>query len=123
MKKLLTSVGYGLRGVGYTLRTQRNFRIQAAFAIAVAIVGLWLRISVGEWLAVVLATGMVLAAELLNTAVEALADAVHPERSEGIGRAKDAAAGAVLVASIAAGLIGLVVFGPKLWELINGRIV
>ncbi len=123
MKRLLTSIGHGLRGIGYTLRTQPNMRLHLLATIAVAIAGAWLKISAGEWLAAVVACALVVGAELFNTAIETLCDAVHPERHPLIGHAKDTSAGAVLVASIAAGVIGLVVFGPKLWELINGRIV
>lgn len=123
MKKLLTSIGHGLRGIGYTLRTQPNMRLHLLAAIAVAVAGAWLKISPSEWLAVVIACALVVGAELFNTAIEALSDAVHPEQHPLIGHAKDTSAGAVLVASIAAVVIGLVVFGPKLWELINGRIV
>ncbi len=123
MKRLLTSIGHGLRGVSYTLRTQPNMRLHLLAAIAVAIAGAWLKISAGEWLAVIIAAALVTGAELFNTAIESLCDAVHPEQNPLIGHAKDTSAGAVLVASIAAGLIGLVVFGPKFWELIYGRIV
>lgn len=117
MKRLLTSIGHGLRGIGYTLRTQPNMRIHLLAAVVIAIVGAWLKISAGEWLAVIIATALVTGAELFNTAIESLCDAVHPELHPLIGHAKDISAGAVLVASIAAGLIGLIVFGPKLWEI------
>ena len=100
MKRWLTSVGNGVRGLRFAYRTQRNFRIQSAALFAVAAVGLWLEVSTGEWLAIALASGLVLTAELLNTGLEALADTVHPERAEGIGRAKDAAAGGVLLSSV-----------------------
>ena len=119
MKRWLISVGNGIRGIGYALRTQRNFRIQIASAITVVIAGFWLKISAGEWLAITLASGLVLTAELLNTGLEALADTVHPERAEGIGRAKDAAAGGVLLSSVVAGVVGVIVFGPKLWSLLT----
>jgi diacylglycerol kinase (ATP) len=117
MKRWLTSVGNGLRGIGFALKTQRNFRIQLASAIAVVLAGFWLKISTGEWLAIALASGLVMTAELLNTGLEALADTLHPERAKGIGRAKDAAAGGVLLSSAVAGVVGLIVFGPKLWEI------
>jgi len=116
MKRLLTSIGHGLRGIGYTLRTQPNMRLHLLAAIAVAIAGALLRISAGEWYAVIIAIALVSGAELFNTAIESLCDAVHPELHPLIGHAKDTSAGAVLVASIAAGVIGLIVFGPKLWE-------
>ena len=119
MKHWLTSVGNGVRGIGYALKTQRNFRIQLASAVAVVIGGFWLKISTGEWLAIALASGLVMTAELLNTGLEALADTVHPQRAEGIGRAKDAAAGGVLLSSLVAGAVGVIVFGPKLWDLVT----
>ncbi len=58
-------------------------------------------------------------AEAFNTALEALADAVHPERHEGVGRAKDVAAGGVLVAAIAAAVIGAAIFGPRILALLG----
>lgn len=119
MKRWLTSVGHGLRGIGYAARTQPNFRIQMAMLITVLAAGYWLEISAGEWLAIVLASGLVLTAELLNTGLEVLADTVHPERAEGIGRAKDVAAGGVLLSSVVAGVVGVIVFGPKLWSLLT----
>ena len=123
MKRLLTSIGHGLRGIGYTLRTQPNMRLHLLAAIAVAIAASWLKISAGEWFAVIIATTLVTGAELFNTAIESLCDAVHPDQHPLIGHAKDTAAGAVLLASIAAGVIGLIVFGPKLWQLINAKII
>ena len=123
MKRLLTSIGHGLRGIGYTLRTQPNMRLHLLAAIAVAIAASWLKISAGEWFAVIIATILVTGAELFNTAIESLCDAVHPDQHPLIGHAKDTAAGAVLLASIAAGVIGLIVFGPKLWQLINAKII
>ncbi len=117
MKRLLTSIGHGVRGIGYTLRTQPNMRIHLLAAIVVAIAGIWLKISAGEWFAVIVAAALVTGAELFNTAIESLCDAVHPGQHPLIGHAKDTSAGAVLVASITAALIGLIVFGPKFWEL------
>jgi len=117
MKRLLTSIGHGLRGIGYTLRTQPNMRIHLLLAIAVAIAGGWLNISAGDWLAVIVAITLVTGAELFNTAIESLCDAVHPDQHPLIGHAKDTSAGAVLLASIAAGVIGLIVFGPELWKI------
>ena len=119
MKRRLASFAHAFRGIGAALRSEPNLRLQLLAAIAVAIAGWWLEIRAGEWLAVIVAMALVLVAELFNTALEALADAVHPERHEGIGRAKDAAAGAVLVAAIAAAAIGAIVFLPKLLEKLS----
>lgn len=107
------------RGIATVFRTEWNFRIHFAIATIVTVAGLTFRISAGEWLAVILSAGLVLLAELFNTALEYLADAVHPEADRGVGMAKDAAAGAVLVAAIAAALVGAIIFLPKAWTWLS----
>ena len=79
--------------------------------------GWWLHISMGEWLAVVLAMGMVIGAEALNTALEFAVDLAQPEWHELARDAKDVAAAGVLVCSLSAAVVGALVFGPKLWAL------
>lgn len=107
------------RGVRTVFRTESNFRIHFAIASLVVLAGFTFRISAGEWIAVVLSAGLVLLAELFNTALEYLADAVHPEADRGVGMAKDAAAGAVLIAAIAAALVGAIIFIPKAWDWLS----
>ncbi len=97
-----------------TFRTQTNARIHAAATVAAIALGGSLQISRGDWCWLVVAIAMVWAAECTNTALESLADATAPDPSPRVGRAKDAAAGAVLCASIGAALIGLLVLGPPL---------
>lgn len=103
------------RGLVTVLRTEWNFRIHAVVALLITIAGIVFRISEGEWLAVVLSVGLVFMAEVFNTALEYLADAVHPEADRGVGMAKDAAAGGVLIAAVAAAVVGAIVFLPKVW--------
>jgi diacylglycerol kinase (ATP) len=103
------------RGLATVLRTEWNFRIHAVVALLVTIAGIVFRIGEGEWLAVVLSVGLVFMAEVFNTALEYLADAVHPEADQGVGMAKDAAAGGVLIAAVAAAVVGAIVFLPKVW--------
>lgn len=105
---------WAIRGAGFVLRTQTSARIQLTAAIAVIGAGLFFGISRLEWLAVVAAIGAVLAAEAFNTALESLADAVHPERHPLVGQAKDCAAGAVLLTAIAAAAIGFIIFFPRI---------
>lgn len=88
-------------------------------AVLAVVIGFVLGLSAGEWVAVVLAIGIVMATEVVNTAIEYLADAVHPEMDPGIRRAKDAAAGGVLIASVAAAAVGAIVYLPKLWEWVS----
>jgi diacylglycerol kinase (ATP) len=106
-------------GLAYVLASQHNARIHALASVAVVAAGLALGVSRLEWCALLAAIAMVWAAEALNTALETLADAVAPGRDPGVGRAKDAAAGAVLAAAIGAAGIGLLVLGPHLWALLR----
>lgn len=92
-------------------------RVHVVVGVVVVVCGLVLRVSAVEWAVLVLAMGLVVTAEVLNTAVERLADRVSEEREEAIRVVKDAAAGAVLVAAVAAAGVGMVVFGPKLWAM------
>ena len=103
-----------LRGIAGMLRSEHNTWIHAAATVTVVAAGLALGISAGEWLAVVLAVGLVWVAEAVNTAIEALGDAVTQQPHPLIGRAKDVAAGAVLLAAIVAVVVALIVFLPRL---------
>jgi diacylglycerol kinase (ATP) len=85
----------------------------------VVALGIYLSLAVFEWVAVILAIGVVWVAEALNTSVEFLADEVSQEQRELIGKAKDVAAAGVLLAAASAFLVGILVFGPhvmKLWK-------
>ncbi|HKA13579.1 MAG TPA: diacylglycerol kinase family protein [Myxococcota bacterium] len=102
------------RGIALLLAHEPNALLHAIATAAAIALGLWLGLSAGEWCWIVLVIALVWVAEGLNSAVEALADAVHPERDARVGMAKDLAAGAVLVAAIASVVIGALVFGPRL---------
>jgi diacylglycerol kinase (ATP) len=108
----LDSFRWAWRGVAQALRRERNLQIQAALAVLSAGLGLWTGLSAAEWALLALAAALVLSAELMNTALEELADALHPKRHPKLGRAKDIAAGAVLVAALFAALVGLCIFWP-----------
>ncbi|MBK8090432.1 MAG: diacylglycerol kinase family protein [Verrucomicrobiaceae bacterium] len=112
----LRGFGHAFRGIGIALRTQRNLRIHAVALMTVIALGWELQIAIWEWCAVILASGLVWTAELANTALEWLADRVSREREDAIRDIKDAAAAAVLVASIAASAIGALVFLPRLFS-------
>ncbi len=110
---------YAFWGIGALLRREHNAWIHLVAAAAAAGLGWALGISGVEWCLVAFAVGSVLAAEAFNTALEALADAVHPKNHPGVGRSKDLAAGGVLLVSLAAAAVGLIVFGPKLWAWVS----
>jgi diacylglycerol kinase len=110
----LRSFTFAGQGVWHAVRTQRNMRVHLAAAIAAITAGLVLGIGALAWACVALAIGLVLAAETLNTVVEALADLCTAELHPLAKVAKDAAAGAVLIASATAVGVGAAVFLPRL---------
>lgn len=114
---VIRSFGPAISGLCWSLKTQRNLQAHALASVLALILGLGLKIVAWEWCAVAVAAGLVWAAELLNTAIEILADRVTKEREEAIRRVKDAAAAGVLVAAGAAFGVGCVVFAPKLLAL------
>lgn len=112
MHSRLKSFRYAIRGIVVTIRTQPNAKIHLGVAMLVVASGIFFRISPVEWCLVVLCIGLVLAAEAVNTAVESTIDLVSPEIHPLAGRAKDTAAGAVLLTSIAAAVVGSIIFWP-----------
>ncbi|HUO19311.1 MAG TPA: diacylglycerol kinase [Steroidobacteraceae bacterium] len=95
-------LGFALRGLGHALRTERSVQLQAVAAAVVLLALLKLRPSWGWWALAGLASAGVIAAELLNTAIETLADHLHPDLHPRIRLVKDCAAAAVLVAVLGA---------------------
>lgn len=117
LRAFVMSFAHAFRGLGIAVRTQRNMRVHLAALVLVIVLGFVFQIAPWEWCVVVLVSGIVMAAELLNTAIEWLADRVSREREESIRNIKDAAAGAVLAASIAAAAVGAIIFLPRLLAL------
>lgn len=110
------SFRHAFRGVGNLVRTQHNAWLHLAATAGVLVAGTLLGVDRHDWALLALATAGVWSAEALNTAVEFLADALHPDPHPLVGRAKDAAAAGVLLASAGALGVGLLVFGPPLLE-------
>jgi len=103
-------------GMGYLFRTQPHARIHLAIILAVVALGLWLTLPAGHWALLVLTFCLVLGLEACNSAIEALGDAITTAHHPLIGRAKDVAASAVLMAAIGSVIIGLLILGPPLWQ-------
>ncbi len=101
-------------GVLHLFSSQRNARIHLGVALLVVALGLWLGLTLLEWALLALTISLVVAMEMVNTAVEALSDAAVPDHHPLIGVAKDVAAGAVLVTALGAVVVGLLVFVPRL---------
>lgn len=107
------SVGFAFRGAVKLITTEHSVMVQFSLAILLIVAGFYFEISTTEWLFQTLAIGFVLAIEGLNTAVEKIADFIHPNYHERIGFIKDIAAGAVFFAAMTAIAIGLIIYVPK----------
>ena len=106
------SFGFAGAGLLLVLRSQHNAWIHAVATLLVLALAVLFPLSGLEWCVLLIAIGLVWSAEAMNTALELLADAVSPDRNPLIGQAKDAAAGAVLVAALVAAAVGFIVLGP-----------
>ena len=109
----LKSVGYAFKGMLILIRTEASIKIQLAIAIIVTITGFYFEISKTEWIAQFIMIGLVMSIEGINTAIEYIADFVHPEHHQKIGLIKDVAAGAVFIASIVSVIIAGIIYIPK----------
>jgi diacylglycerol kinase len=116
--KFVAGFGYAFSGLWYALRTQLNARVHAVVALLAIILGILLHISPIEFALIFVAITDVFIAEMFNTVLEICVDLTSPEYHPLAKIAKDVAAGAVLVNSMLAVIIGLFVFGPHLWALI-----
>lgn len=109
--------GYAMKGAWLLLKHEPSIQVQFALAILVCIAGFYFDITATEWILQLLAIGLVMATEGLNTAVENIADFVHPDYHTKIGLIKDVAAGAVFFAAIIAVIIGIIIYLPYLLEM------
>jgi len=114
IKKRLQSFKYALNGLKILIIEEHNSRIHLFTAIIVVILGFLLKISSFEWLAVSFAIGFVITSEIINSAIENIADFVSPDKNDLIKKVKDLAAAAVLISAITALAIGIIIFLPKI---------
>lgn len=119
-RNLLEAFRFAFSGLWYTLCTQRNMRIHLVIAGVVTAMGVWLQLSPEQWAIIVLTSGLVLVSEMTNTVVENLVDLVCPEFHPLAKVVKDVMAGAVVLASAVAVIVGVLVIGPPLWSKLSG---
>ena len=117
--KFRTSFNHALDGIEYAVNHERNFKIEILMGICASILGFILNINIMEWTIIVLVIAMVLCLELINTAIERAVDLTTKEYRELAKAAKDVSAGAVLVMSMFSVIIGILIFLPKILNLIN----
>ena len=115
LENRMKSIGYAFKGAVLLLKTESSIKMQFAIAIMVTIAGFIFKISNIEWVLQFLAIGLVMGIEGLNTAIEEIANFIHPEHHEKIGLLKDIAAGAVFIASVFAVIAGLLIYLPKIF--------
>ncbi len=109
----LNSFRFASKGFFTMVKEEPNFRIQLVIFILIISLGFFFNISGREWIHIILASGFVIMAEILNSAVERIADFLSPEFNEEIGTIKDICAAAVLVAASISVVVGLIIFIPK----------
>ena len=120
IQKRLLSFRWAFHGIADLLRHHHNAWIHSLAAVVVVVLGLALGVSRLEWCLLVLCIAQVLAFEALNSAVEYLADRISTEQHPLLGKAKDIAAGAVLLSAIGAAVVGLLIFVPYGWAWWQG---
>lgn len=119
IRSRLDSFKPAFEGLSHVLHTQPNASIHAFISLVVIAIGLWLQLDLESWALIVLTMAMVWVAELANTAIEAAVDVASPDHQPLAKVAKDVSAAAVVIAALAAVVVGLLVLGPSLWEQIK----
>ncbi len=112
VKGRIKSLKFAIGGAFKLITTEHSIMVQSSLAVMITIAGFYFQITKEEWLFQTLAVGLVLAIEGLNTAVEKIADFIHPDYHEKIGFIKDIAAGAVFFAAVTALLVGAIIYYP-----------
>ena len=117
-KKFLNSFKYAFNGIITSFKTEKNMKCHILMMVLVIIAGTLLKISKIEWIICVILFTLVISAELINTAIETIVDMITMEKNEKAKIAKDVAAGAVLVNAIGSTIIGLIIFIPKIINIL-----
>jgi len=119
LKDRFNSFRYAFKGIADLLKSQANARIHLVATIAVLTAGAFLELTLNEWCLIIFCITFVFSAEAVNTAIEYLTDLISPDYHPLAGKAKDVAAAAVLLAAIGATIVGLIIFLPKIWTILN----
>lgn len=115
MNAFFRGFGYAFNGIAVLIKTGLNFKIQLIAFSFVCFAGFYFNITTTEWLMILGISALVLSLEALNTSIEKLCDLYSTEQNNEIKKIKDIAAGAVLVASLFAGIVGVLIF----WKYIK----
>ena len=115
---IIEAFNAAIQGIIYTFKYERNMKIHIFIMILVIIAGIILKINKSEWIICIILFAIVIGSELFNTSIETIVDMVMPEKNEKAKIAKDVSAGAVLVVAIGAAIIGLVIFVPRILNIL-----
>ncbi len=117
IKSSFKSFKYAINGLKILIRNEHNSRINLVAMIIAIVLGIILKISNIEWIAIVIVIGFVFSTEIINSAIEKLADFVSPDYHETIKKVKDLSAAMVLVCALVSLIVGIIVFIPKIIQL------
>ncbi len=117
IKNRLRSILFSLRGILILIKTEKSIQVQVIIAIFITLVGWYFSLSTMEWIAQCIVIGLVITAESLNTAIEKIADFIHPDYHKKIGSIKDVSAGAVGLAAIISLVVAGIIYIPKIQQL------
>ncbi|MGX7127100.1 diacylglycerol kinase family protein [Enterococcus wangshanyuanii] len=119
-KHFIASLEFALQGIKTVFKEERNMRTHVLMGILAVVIGFVFRLSIAEWLWLLLAIFLVLVVEIINTVFENVVDMFTDFHFHPIGKKiKDMAAGAVLLTSGFAVIVGLLLFVPKIWQIIK----
>jgi diacylglycerol kinase len=118
-KRLTKSFHYSIKGLSKTFRDEPNLKIQSIIAIIVITLGCFLNIEKWEWIMIIFAIGLVIIAELVNSAVERITDVLKPRINGYVKEIKDIMAAAVFVSALIAVIVGLIIFVPYIFPTVN----
>ena len=115
LQNRIKSVGYALKGMFLLLRKEPSIKVQFFIALIVTAFGFYFEISNTEWILQLLAIGLVMGVEGVNTSIEKICDYIQPNLDPKIGLIKDISAGAVMIVSVLASIVGLIIYVPKIF--------
>lgn len=111
----IKSIGFAFKGAYHLITTEASIKVQFFMGIVMTIAGFYYQLSTTEWIIQILVIALIMTIEGINTAIEEIADFIHPEFHKKIGLIKDIAAGSVFIFAIAAVIIGLIIYLPKIF--------
>jgi diacylglycerol kinase (ATP) len=109
----LKSIGYAFKGAWILITTEASIKVQLFIGVIMTVLGLNCNLSKTEWIIQCLTIGLIIAIEGINTAIEEIADFIHPEQHPKIGLIKDISAGAVFIFAVTAIIVGMIIYLPK----------